>query len=224
VRHPWAILCDFDGTALSFDLGDQVALHFAGADHAQAAEDQFRAGLLAFGPLLRQVFAPITASREEIAAFATARAEWRPGFEAFLAACARAGRPFLIVSAGLDAYIDPVVASLPAPLRDHLEVRANRADCSPGGLAVAFHGPDCGFCGACKGHVVRELQQSGHKVVVLGDGAGDRCAAEAADFVFARAGSSLVRWCQERGLAHRVFATFHEVMEHFPGEPAAPAP
>ena len=31
VRHPWAIVCDFDGTALTFDLGDAVAQHFAGA-------------------------------------------------------------------------------------------------------------------------------------------------------------------------------------------------
>jgi len=216
VRHPWAILCDFDGTALAFDLGDAVAQHFAGEASYQAAEDEFRAGRLPFGALLRRVFAPITASRQEIADFAVARAEWRPGFERFLAACAAAGRPFLIVSAGLDVYIDPVVAGLPEPLRDHLSVRANRAECSPEGLAVAFHGPDCGFCGACKGHVVRELQRAGHKVVVLGDGAGDRCAAEAADFVFARVGSSLVGWCRERGVPHRVFATFHEVIDHFP--------
>jgi 2-hydroxy-3-keto-5-methylthiopentenyl-1-phosphate phosphatase len=216
VRHPWAILCDFDGTAQRLDLGDQVALHFAGADAYREAEAGFQRGEYAFGLLLQKVFRPITASREEIGAFAVGRAEWRPGFEAFLTACAEAGRPFLIVSAGLDAYIEPVLAGLPARLRAHLELRANRADCSPQGLAVAFHGPDCGFCGACKGLVVEELQRAGHKVVVLGDGAGDRCAAKAADFVFARAGSSLVGWCEARGVQHRVFSTFHEVMEHFP--------
>jgi 2-hydroxy-3-keto-5-methylthiopentenyl-1-phosphate phosphatase len=216
VRAPWAVLCDFDGTALAFDLGDRVAVHFAGPASFEAAEARYRAGELAFGGLLRAIFAPVRASREEIAAFAVERAEWRPGFERFLEACARERRPFLIVSAGLDAYVEPVVALLPPALRDHLEVRANRALCSPEGLAVAFHGPDCGFCGACKGEVVRELQRAGHKVVALGDGSGDRCAAAAADFVFARAGSSLARWCAARGLAHRTFSTFHEVMEHFP--------
>jgi 2-hydroxy-3-keto-5-methylthiopentenyl-1-phosphate phosphatase len=216
MRHPWAILCDFDGTALAHDLGDLVALHFAGEASYAAAEAGYRAGRYGFGGLLQQVFSPIRASRDEIAAFAVRRAEWRPGFEAFLAACARAGRPFLIVSAGLDAYIDPVVAGLPAALRDHLEVRANRAECSPAGLAVAFHGPDCGFCGACKGLVVEELRRAGHKVLVLGDGTGDRCAARAADYVFARAGSSLVRWCEAEGIPHRTFSTFHEVIEHFP--------
>jgi 2-hydroxy-3-keto-5-methylthiopentenyl-1-phosphate phosphatase len=29
VRAPWAIVCDFDGTALTEDLGDRVALRFA---------------------------------------------------------------------------------------------------------------------------------------------------------------------------------------------------
>ena len=218
--RPWAIVCDFDGTAQALDLGDAVALRFAGAAAYAEAEERFRAGQSSFGVLLRAVFAPITASGEEIAAFAVARAAWRPGFEAFLAACARAGHRFLIVSAGLDAYIEPVLARLPAALRRHVELRANRAECSPAGLAITFHGPDCGFCGACKGAVVRELQRAGYRVLVLGDGAGDRCAAEAGDLVFVRAGSSLVRWCRERGVAHQEFSTFHEVAARFPGLPA----
>ena len=217
MSRPWAIVCDFDGTALAFDLGDAVALRFAGEASYQAAEERFRAGETSFGVLLQTVFAPITASRAEIGAFAVERARWRPGFEEFLAACAGAGHRFLIVSAGLDAYIEPVVDRLPTPLRRHVELRANRADCSPSGLAVAFHGPDCGFCGACKGEVVRELQRTGHRVLVLGDGAGDRCAAQAGDLVFARAGSSLVGWCRERGLPHQEFSTFHEVAARFPG-------
>ncbi len=69
----------------------------------------------------------------------TARAEWRPGFEAFVEACRAAGRPFLVVSAGLDAYIEPVLERLPAPLRAHVEVRANRATIGPAVLDVGFN-------------------------------------------------------------------------------------
>jgi 2-hydroxy-3-keto-5-methylthiopentenyl-1-phosphate phosphatase len=64
--------------------------------------------------------------------------------------------------------------------------------------------------------VVRELQAAGHKVAVLGDGSGDRHAAEAADAVFARSGSSLARWCASRPIRHVVFETFDEVIERFP--------
>jgi 2-hydroxy-3-keto-5-methylthiopentenyl-1-phosphate phosphatase len=216
MRAPWAIVCDFDGTALSFDLGDRVAWRFAGEESYRAAEDAYHAGAFGFGELLRRVFEPITASRDEIGAFARGAAEFRPGFERFLAACRDGGRPFLIVSSGLDAYIEPALERLEPGLRAHLEVRANRAVSRPGGLRVDFHGADCGFCGFCKGHVVRELQGAGHRVLMIGDGTGDRHAADAADHVFARAGSSLVRYCRERGIRHDVFETFDEVIARFP--------
>jgi 2-hydroxy-3-keto-5-methylthiopentenyl-1-phosphate phosphatase len=217
MRAPWAIVCDFDGTALTEDLGDLVAHRFAGVENYRAAEDAYRSGAFPFSVLLAKVFAPITASREEIAAFARERAVLRPGFEALVEACRASDRPFLVVSAGLDAYIEPVLERLAPPLRRHLEVRANRAELSSAGLSVRFHGPDCGFCGFCKGDVVRELQRAGNKVVLCGDGTGDRHAADAADHVFARAGSSLVRYCAERRIRHDVFETFDEVMARFPG-------
>lgn len=216
MRTPWAIVCDFDGTALTDDLGDRVAQRFAGEAHYREAEDAYRAGACSFGALLTKIFAPITAPPDEIAAFAVAHGVLRPGFERFLDACRAGGRPFLIVSSGLDAYIEPVLDRLPPRLRGHLEVRANRARVSARGLEVSFHGADCGFCGFCKGNVVRELQGSGHKVLLCGDGTGDRHAADAADAVFARRGSSLVRYCAERGISHDVFETFDEVMERFP--------
>jgi 2-hydroxy-3-keto-5-methylthiopentenyl-1-phosphate phosphatase len=216
MRAPWAIVCDFDGTALVDDLGDRVALRFAGEENYQRAEDAYRAGAFPFSELIRRIFGPITATREEIAAYARSTAVLRPGFERFLEACREGGRPFLVVSAGLDAYVEPVLDRLPAPLRAHLELRTNRARCGPAGLEVSFHGSDCGFCGFCKGDVVRELQAAGHKVAVLGDGSGDRHAAEAADAVFARKGSSLARWCAARPLRHDVFETFDEVIERFP--------
>jgi 2-hydroxy-3-keto-5-methylthiopentenyl-1-phosphate phosphatase len=62
--------------------------------------------------------------------------------------------------------------------------------------------------------VVRELQAAGNKVVVCGDGTADRCAADAADFVFAT--RRLIDHCRERALPHREFQDFLEVMAHFP--------
>lgn len=218
MRDGWAVVCDFDGTALTEDMGDAVSRHFAGPGAWQEAEDAYRAGALPFSELLRRIFAPITADRQAIAAFAREHAVLRSGFEPFLAACAAAGRPFVLCSAGLDVYIEPVLERLPSPLRAHLALRSNRAHCSPAGMAIEFHRPahgdGCGRCGFCKGSVVRELQAEGHRVVVCGDGTADRCAADAADFTFAT--RSLVRHCRERGLPHRTFSDFHEVMAHFP--------
>jgi 2-hydroxy-3-keto-5-methylthiopentenyl-1-phosphate phosphatase len=46
-------------------------------------------------------------------------------------------------------------------------------------------------------------------VVYVGDGYSDRCAAQAADRVFAR--RALARYLDERGVAYEPFEDFHEV-------------
>lgn len=221
----WAVVCDFDGTATTEDIGDQVSIRFAGRAHWQEAEDAYARGEFGFGELLSRIFAPVTATPEEIAAFALERAVWRDGFPEFVEACRSAGWPFLVVSAGLDVYIEPVLARLPGTLRAHLELRSNLARCSPRGLRVAFRGDgalDCGRCGFCKAEVVRELQGRGHRVLFVGDGGGDRCGARAADRVFAR--RSLARWCRAEGLPFEPFERFGEVRAGVGLPPAHPGP
>jgi 2-hydroxy-3-keto-5-methylthiopentenyl-1-phosphate phosphatase len=218
MRAPWAVVCDFDGTATVEDLGDQVSIRFAGLDAWQRAEDDYRDGSFPFSELLRRIFAPVTATAEEIAAFAVERAVLRPGFERFVSACRAAGVPFVLCSAGLDVYIHPVLGRLAPPLRGHVQVRCNEARCSPEGLVVAFHGDGahggCGSCGFCKATVVEELRARGHRVAFVGDGSADRCGARAADAVFAR--RRLVEWCAAEGIAHRTFETFDDVLRQFP--------
>ena len=212
----WAVVCDFDGTAVTEDIGDQVSIHFAGHDAWRAAEDRYKAGEIPFSALLSAIFAPITASAHEIAAWARARAVLRPGLERFVARCRERAIPFLVVSAGLDVYIHAVLERLPPELHAYVEVRCNHATCSPSGLAVEFHGDGggCGRCGFCKGTVVDELRRAGHRVALCGDGTADRCAAEKADLVFAR--GRLPRYCEEMGVPYTRFESFEDVLRAFP--------
>ncbi len=212
----WAVLCDFDGTAVTEDIGDEVSIHFAGREVWRAAEDRYKAGEIPFRSLIEAIFAPITASREEIAAWARARAVLRPGLERFVADCRDGGRPFVVCSAGLDLYIEAVLERLRPELRTHVEVRANHGVCSPTGLAIEFRGDGggCGRCGFCKGTVVDELRSRGYRVAICGDGTADRCAAERADLVFAR--GRLPRYCDELGVRYTRFETFDEVLAAFP--------
>ncbi|HET9599771.1 MAG TPA: MtnX-like HAD-IB family phosphatase [Anaeromyxobacteraceae bacterium] len=212
----WAVVCDFDGTATTRDIGDAVAIRFAGEAAWRAAEDRYAAGEISFAELLAAIFAPVRASREEIAAFARAEAVLRDGFEDLVASCRRQGRPFLVVSAGLDLYIEAVLERLSPELRGHVQLRCNRGAPSPDGLAVAFHGDGdgCGRCGFCKGTVVAGLVAAGYRVAVCGDGFADRCAAEKAHLVFAR--GRLPGYLDAAGVPYRRFETFHEVLAALP--------
>jgi len=215
---PWAVVCDFDGTATTEDIGDQVVLRFAAEGHYAAQEAVYATGTIPFSGLLTRIFEGIEAGPGEVADFAREVAVFREGFERFLEVCRSADRPFVLCSAGLDAYIEPVLDRLSPPLRGHLSLVANRARYADGRLKVAFDeaAGDCGFCGTCKGNVVRALQRAGHKVLMVGDGTSDRHGAEAADAVFAREGGSLVRWCTQRSIPHAVFRSFDEVIAGFP--------
>lgn len=214
---PWAVVCDFDGTATTEDIGDQVVLRFASDGHYEAQEALYQTGAIPFSGLLTRIFEGITAGPDEVAEYAREVAVFRGGFERFVEACRAGGRPFVVCSAGLDAYIEPVLERLPPPLRGHVGVVSNRARFDGRRLRVAFHEVgDCGFCGTCKANVVRNLQADGYRVLFCGDGTSDRHGADAADAVFARAGGSLVRYCAERAIPHQVFQTFDEVMDRFP--------
>jgi 2-hydroxy-3-keto-5-methylthiopentenyl-1-phosphate phosphatase len=212
----WAVVCDFDGTATTHDIGDAVAIRFGGHAAWREAEDRYAAGELTFAELLAGIFAPVRASRAEIAAFARGEAVLREGFEELVATCRRRGRPFLLVSAGLDVYIEAVLERLAPELRAHVELRCNRGTPSPEGLSVAFHGDGggCGRCGFCKGTVVTELAAAGYRVAVCGDGSADRCAAEKAQLVFAR--GRLPFHLDAAGVPYRRFESFREVMEGMP--------
>ena len=65
-------------------------------------------------------------------------------------------------------------------------------------------------CNHCKTWHLEQARQQGSKIIYLGDGSTDRCASEAADFLFAR--SQLLDWCRERNIPHLPFENFHEVL------------
>ena len=220
----WAVVCDFDGTATTHDIGDAVSIRFAGHAAWRAAEDRHAAGDLGFADLLRAIFAPVRATREQIAAFARREAVLRDGFEDLVAGCLEKRRPFLLVSAGLDVYIEAILERLAPDLRRHVQLRCNRGTPSPGGLSVAFRdaGGGCGRCGFCKGTVVTELKEAGFRVAVCGDGGADRCAAEKADLVFAR--GRLPDHLDAAGIPYRRFESFREVTASLDGSSGTGTP
>jgi 2-hydroxy-3-keto-5-methylthiopentenyl-1-phosphate phosphatase len=216
---PLAVVCDFDGTATLFDIGDEISKHFGGASHWEAETARFRRGELDTRGIIKAIYAKVVAPEEEVLAFAARAARLRPGFDDLVAACRDRNVPFVLASGGLRQYIEAVLAAhLPADLRANVRVIANEGVFGPHALSVRFPTEEtaralgCSACGSCKRVAVAEVRKLGAQHVFgVGDGFADRCLAQCADSLWAREGSYLHRWCVENRVAHTAFAALHGV-------------
>lgn len=153
------------------------------------------------------------ASREEILAFC-APFELDPAFGPIVDRCRRLGWDLEILSDGLDLYIAEILARCGF---SDIPFRANRLTfVDGGGLLPEFPQfvPDCGRCGTCKGAEVRRRRARGEVVWFVGNGVSDRCAAPAADRLFAK--SDLLVFARREGLAVTPFETLAQVLEALP--------
>jgi 2-hydroxy-3-keto-5-methylthiopentenyl-1-phosphate phosphatase len=142
--------------------------------------------------------ATITAPLEEAVAFLVAEAEVRPGFHRLV----RRFRP-LVLSSSFHETIQPVLEREAVDL----EVVANRIDARPDGWRVIW--TDDALCPECGELCKRRSLPAGRPVVYAGDGYSDRCAALAADRVFAR--GSLARYLTSRGVSFEPFEDLDDI-------------
>lgn len=217
VPSPWAIVCDFDGTAIMGDIADALAEQYLGPTQFEVVNAEYQRGDITFRELLHKLFEPIAATPAEIRASAQQLAEFRPGFTRLVDFARAHAIPFTLASGGLDIYIHPALELLTPEQRSWMTLRANhathRADGT--GLELSFPYADragsCGECGSCKRAVIEELKEAGYRVVAIGDGNADRCMAQAADVLYARA--RLREWCDREQHPYVPFETLDVVVD-----------
>ena len=156
-------------------------------------------GTLGLRDVIDMQMATIAAPLDEAVAFLLAEARIREGF----AALAERYRP-TILSSGFHETIAPLLAREGVAL----DVVANNVEARPDGWRVTWNGDTaCPVCGDfCKRRV---LPDAPGPLVYVGDGYSDRCAALAADRVFACRG--LADYLAERGHPFEPFETFDDV-------------
>ena len=199
-----SIVLDFDGTVTESDLLDRIALEFGDPVVYQEVENGLHDGELPLREVIVREFRPVTAPLEEVVAWVLDEAKVRRGFADFVREAQAAGWHVHVVSSGFHELIEPVLE------REGVDVdlHANRVDARPDGWRVEWRYPDdCDECGeSCK----RSLLPAG-EVVYVGDGYSDRCAALAADRVFATSG--LARYLSERGVIFDRFTDFNRLSD-----------
>ncbi len=109
-----------------------------------------------------------------------------PYFKDFVDFARRREMEIVIVSDGLDYYIEKMLIRTGLA---HLDFYANSLKLNEDKLHVRF--PfydmlDCQSCGNCKTYHMEKYKADGYFVVYVGNGFSDRCPSEYADLVFAK--------------------------------------
>ena len=194
------LVVDWDGTITVQDSLVQVIHEFG--DPTLLAQLEPRVGVdLTLHEEIALEFAAITAPLEEVVAWALENVEVRPGLRALAEL-----RP-TIVSAGFHELIGPVL------LREGVElpVLANTVEPDPDGWVVHYR--DEAVCATC-GEPCKRGGLAGEPYAYVGDGYSDRCAALAAERVFARDG--LARYLERREVPFEPFETLADVAVALP--------
>ena len=176
------VQCDFDGTVIRNNLSIVLRERFAPADWKKAEAD-YRAGLMTVEQSNILQFALVKETEEKLREYVRQHIEVRPGFAEFVDYCRESDVPLVIVSSGLDLYIELVLAEI--GLSD-LELHCGKTVVRYDGITVSYFAPegsviDAGF----KEKYLNWLKQRDGEVVYLGDGLSDMVAARHAAHIFA---------------------------------------
>ena len=175
-----------------------VLLEFGDVEAYLRAEDDLGRSLT-LHEVIALEFSTVKAPLPEVVDWVVRNVRVRSGFDEL----ATRYRP-LIVSSGFHELIEPVLEREGVDA----EVLANRLDPRPDGWRVLWRDQAvCAVCGeACK----RGTLPGEGAVVYVGDGYSDRCAALAADRVFATDG--LAVYLDEQGVPYEPFETLTHVL------------
>lgn len=191
------LVLDWDGTCTVRDTLWMVLERFGDRAIFERVESELRAGTMSYREIMEAEMATVGAPLAEVNAFLAREARIRPGLHELV----ERRRP-VVLSSGFYELIEPLLARE----RVEADVVANRIDPRPGGWRIRWRDPEpCAVCGdLCKRRSLPEPP-----FAYVGDGYSDRCAAAAADRVFAR--DSLADWLDEQGLPYERFDDLHDV-------------
>jgi 2-hydroxy-3-keto-5-methylthiopentenyl-1-phosphate phosphatase len=214
------IFCDFDGTITERDVIIMVMERFAPPEWKDIADRILKSRTLSLKDGMQQLFALIASSKKrEIEAFVAQEVKLRAGLRNFLSYCQQQAWPVLVVSGGLDCFIEPVLQPLFAEgLLDSHHVYANQVDFSQPtiGVKMPYDGSaclPCGQCACCKLRILDLYPPALYDRIIIGDSLTDLGMAKAADHVFAR--HQLQNLCLEENLQFTPFETFHDIVAYF---------
>ncbi len=202
------IQCDFDGTITEKDISFMLLDTFADEDWRQLLEE-YKEGRISVGWFNMKAFAMIKAERQVLLEFVRRRVRIRPGFREMMDYCHERDCRFVIVSNGLDFYIEAILRDIGM---ESIEVFAAQTQFLPEGIQTQYIGPDGypledGF----KDAYVSLFLENGYQMVYIGDGFSDVSPARQCHHIFAT--GELLNQCTKKNLSCTCFVDFYDVVK-----------
>lgn len=204
----WNIFCDFDGTITFFDVTDSLLERFARPGW-EAIEEEWEQGRIGSKECLSRQVQLLDMCPAELDGHLN-QIDIDPGFTAFLKAARDRGFPVTIVSDGLEYSIRYILGRHQIHGLPIFANRLHRAGERKWKITFPYCGHSCGFAsGHCKCATMERIQPPAQgKVLLIGDGRSDFCAAEQASMVFAK--GKLAEYCAHNNLPHYAIKDFTE--------------
>lgn len=209
---PLFVAVDFDGTMTVDETLTMLVGRFGNPDAQKRAESELGRGRT-LHDVIAAGYSSLRASPEEAVQWLLENVRFRSGVSRFLQLARRRGWRLVVVSSGLRELIVPLLAR--EGLVD-VDLLASSL-VYPEGWQIQFAADQrCDICGeVCKRQLVTSLT-AGEKVVYIGDGYSDGCAALTATRVFAR--RRLAVYLDERAKAYTWFDDFDEIADRLENE------
>jgi len=205
-----AIICDFDGTVSVRDVNNSI-FHDFGNNETEAIENDYMNSRIGIRESLEAQYRIIGISEETFNNYVLENMEIDPAFFDLVDLAKNKKMQLSIISGGFINYIKILFNKHKREL--NIPVYANELVVEKG-ILVPKYGcvPDCdkhyGPCGICKRQRILDYKKD-YKVIYVGDGFTDRCAAENSDAVFAK--DNLAIYCKQNGIKHIGYNSFVDV-------------
>lgn len=180
---------------------------FAQGDWQQLLR-QYKEHRISVGEFNTKAFAMVKADKPTLLEAIKGKVEMRAGFQELVDYCSKRGFRLVIVSNGLDFYINAVLEEVGL---ENIEVYAARTWFHPEGIEVRYIGPDGNqLDSGLKEAYIKLFLGQGYKVIYVGNGDSDIPPAKYAHHIFAR--GELLTYCRENNLECRPFNNLTDVV------------
>ena len=214
-NREYVIVSDFDGTIAIEDSNNLLSDIFGNEKNAEN-ERAYTAGEIGLREAITKNFMQYNITFEEYHSFLKSNIHIDPTFYEFMGKIQKSGTDFFILSGGYKQTIEYLLGD---KWLKNVAIYANELHIEDGYIRprFAYNNHKCyehfGPCGNCKRDCIDIIRrQSGSKIIFIGDGLTDRCAAKRADVVFAK--EALEDFCKENNLPYIKFNNFIDILEN----------